>query len=121
MSSGNPKIERHGDVTILTFASHVRGAGNPITAQLAGRAAALGRGHLLLDFTNVDRINSEELGTLIDLNRTLNAAGGRLTLFNLSAAVYEVFRVTHLHTLLPICREQGEGAPDRPSPEGRTT
>jgi anti-anti-sigma regulatory factor len=60
--------------------------------------------HLLLDFTNVDRINSEELGTLIGAHKAIVAAGGRLTLFNLNPDVYEVFTATRLHTLLGSCR-----------------
>jgi hypothetical protein len=46
------------------------------------------------------------LGTLITLHQRLKACGGRLTLFNLNAQVYEVFTMTHLQTLLGICREE---------------
>jgi anti-anti-sigma regulatory factor len=67
---------------------------------------------VLLDFTNVYRINSEEMGTLIGLHQRVKAAGGRLTLFNLDPDVYEAFTVTHLQTLLGICREApGASAP----------
>ena len=62
--------------------------------------------HLLLDFTNVEYLSSVELGTLITLHKRVKAFGGRLTLFNLNAQVYEVFTVTHLQTVLGICREE---------------
>jgi anti-anti-sigma factor len=107
MIARTPKVEQVGNVTIITFtANHVRDIGNKITAELEGRTDGLGECHLLLDFSKVDRITSEELGTLIGLHKTVKAAGGRLTLFNLSEQIYEVFTTMHLHTLLSICREQ---------------
>jgi anti-anti-sigma factor len=60
---------------------------------------------LLLDFTNVDCLNSSELGTLITLHKQIRDAGGRLTLFHLSDRVFELFAITRLDTLLGICRE----------------
>ena len=61
---------------------------------------------IVLDFTNVEYLSSVELGTLITLHKRVKASGGRLTLFNLNAQVYEVFTVTHLQTVLGICREE---------------
>ena len=91
---------------ITTFApGQARDVENVIATQLEGLTDELGECHLLLDFTNVDRINSEELGAIIRAHRNLVAAGGRLTLFNLSPDVYEVFTVAQLHTFLGICRE----------------
>ena len=58
--------------------------------------------HLLLDFSKVEYINSDDLGVLINLHKRLKRFGGRLTLFNLNAQVYEVFTVTRLHTFLTI-------------------
>jgi len=113
-------VEQSGNVKIITFTGAVAPEiEDRLAAELAGRMEAPEGGHLLLDFSNVDRINSEELGTLIRVHRGLAATGGRLTLFNLRPEVYEVFTVTHLHTLLGICREsaslpfsmQDEGAP----------
>jgi anti-anti-sigma regulatory factor len=39
---------------------------------------------------------------LIDLHKRMQRFGGRLTLSNLNAQVYEVFAVTRLHTLLTV-------------------
>jgi anti-sigma B factor antagonist len=58
--------------------------------------------HLLLDFSKVEYINSDDLGVLINLHKKMQRFGGRLTLVNLNAQVYEVFTVTHLHTFLTI-------------------
>jgi CheY-like chemotaxis protein/anti-anti-sigma regulatory factor len=108
-----PKVERTGNVTIITLTgSQIRNIGNQIAADLEDRTEDLGECHLLLDFSNVERITSEELGTLISLHKRVRASGGRLTLFNLNAQIYEVFTTMHLHTLLAIGREQPP--PDRP-------
>src|SRR4029077_16758076 len=42
----------------------------------------------------------------IGLHRRMKACGGRLTLFNLNAEIYEVFTATNLQTLLGICRDK---------------
>jgi anti-sigma B factor antagonist len=115
-----PSVQRCGDVTVLTFGAHPPGAiGDRIAAQLESRTEGLGEGHLLLDFRRIDRISSEELGTLIGLQKVTNAAGGRLTLFNLRPSVREVFTVTRLDRILAICRAHpaGQGAPDTPTEE----
>jgi anti-anti-sigma factor len=105
-----PKMEQAGDVKILTFtAGQARDVENVIATELSNLTDGVGGGHLLLDFTNVDFITSVELGTLISLHKRLRESGGRLTLFNLNAQVFEVFTITQLHTLLAICREQSKG------------
>jgi anti-anti-sigma factor len=111
MSSLNPKVERRADVMILTLTGCTACNGDGwICMQLLGRTGGLGECHLLLDFSNVDRISSEDLGALVGLHKTMHATGGRLTLFNLSHQVYEVFTVTRLQTFLAICREPDEPA-----------
>jgi anti-anti-sigma factor len=100
-----PKLERSGNVTILTFTENKRDLDNMLADELAGHAPELAGCHMLLDFSNVKMITSEELGTLIGLYKKLKASGGQLTLFNLTTQVYEVFEITHLHTVLGICRK----------------
>lgn len=101
-----PKVEQLGDIKIITFAaSQKRGLENVIATELEGLTDNLGECHLLLDFTNVELITSVELGTLVGLHRKMKASGGRLTLFNLSFHVFEVFGVTRLEKLIGICRE----------------
>ncbi len=100
-----PKMEQCGDVRIITFTGdQARDVENVIATELEGLTDRLGESHLLLDFTNVEYITSVELGTLISLYKQVRAAGGRLTLFNLSPLVFGVFTTTRLQTLLEICR-----------------
>jgi len=108
MSSSNhvsPKVEQGGNVKVITFtAGSVRDVDNVLARELEGLTEGLGDCHLLLDFTNVEYLSSVELGTLIKLHMKLKATGGRLTLFNLSADVFEAFAISRLQTLLGICR-----------------
>lgn len=113
MNSSMPKVERGGNIVIVTLGDWtVRDVDNRIAADLEGVKEEFAPCHLLLDFGNTDQITSEELGTLIGLHKRLTASGGRLTLFNLSPKVYEVFTVTRLHTFLSICREGPEELPE---------
>ncbi len=100
-----PKVESSGNVTVLTFTTHKRDLADMLGSELHGRTDALGGSHLLLDFSNVKSLGSLELGTLVSLHKKLRAVAGRLTLFNVSPEVYEIFVVTRLHALLTICRE----------------
>ena len=101
------------NVTVITFTPDpVRDVDNVIARELEGLTAGLGDQHLLLDFTNVDVLNSMELGTLINLHKQFRDAGGRLTLFNLSTDVFSLFTISHLDTLLQICRERWSRAPN---------
>ena len=106
-----PKMEQSGNVRVITFTDDdVRDVENMIGRELDGLTDGLGETHLLLDFTNVEYLNSLELGTLLTLHRRMKAAGGRLTLFNLNAQVYEIVTISHLQTVLGICRE-GRASP----------
>lgn len=105
-----PKVERSGNLTILTFTAHpVRDVESVLARELSALEAATGARHLLLDFTHVEFLNSMELGTLVALHRRVEASGGRLTLFNLGAEVFRLFTLTKLDTLLEIFRA---GAPE---------
>jgi len=115
-----PKVERGGDVTIITFtADAVRDVEDVLARELGGLTAGLAGRHLLLDFTNVDYLNSIELGTLITLHKKVEAVSGRLTLFNLSAQVLMMFTITRLDTLLTICKEGGGASNPAPPVEDR--
>ncbi|HEV3439455.1 MAG TPA: STAS domain-containing protein [Gemmata sp.] len=107
-SHTSPKIEQGGNITILTFTDDMRDGQNVLARELGDFSTESGDHHLLLNFINVKYLNSVELGTLINLHKRLQSAGGRLTLFNLNAQVFQIFTTTRLDTLLTICREASE-------------
>ncbi len=107
------KVERSGDVTIITIrGGNIRDVENVLARDLEGLTDGLAANHLLLDFTHVEFLSSVELGTLIGLHKKQEACGGRLTLFNLSAPIFELFTLTRLHTFLGICREEALAGQD---------
>jgi anti-anti-sigma factor len=117
-----PKVEKSGNVKIITFTGdEVRDVENILAGELQGNMEDLAECHLLLDFTHVEYLTSVELGTLISLHKRVKASGGRLTLFNLNAQVYEVFTVTHLQTLLGICREEDPPSKSKAAGAARPT
>jgi anti-anti-sigma factor len=60
------------------------------------------RPHLFLDLGGVAMMTSVALAKFVALNRQAQAAGGRLTLFNLTPTVRQVFKLTRLDTVLEI-------------------
>jgi len=60
---------------------------------------------LYLDLSGVQLPTAEGLGALILLNKELRTRGGALVLFNVPAAVYEVFAVTRLVEVLDVRAE----------------
>ena len=103
MSASSPKMEQRGDAKIITLSGRKgRVVDDLMEGELEGLTDEPGGYHLLLDFSKVVYLNSDDLGVLINLHKKMLRFGGRLTLINLNAQVYEVFRVTRLHTLLTI-------------------
>jgi anti-anti-sigma factor len=56
--------------------------------------------HLLVDLGGVTVLTSVILAKFIALHNRVRAAGGRLTLFNPTPVVQQVFKVTRLDTIL---------------------
>jgi anti-anti-sigma factor len=63
---------------------------------------------LVLNFSNVLRVNSALLGKIIGLHKKLVAAGGRMALCRLETKLHEAFETLQLHRLFPIFAEEQE-------------
>ena len=72
----------------------------PIGAELFRIADQLAHRRLTIDLGNVTSLDSTVLGRLVGLYAKLREIGGRLALRNASAAVYEVFKITRLDSVL---------------------
>ena len=102
-----PTMEHVDDMDIITFTDgKIDGEENFIARELDGLTAGLSHRHLFLDFRNVERVNSSELGTLITLHKNMKAAGGRLTLANVNAHIGQVMERTRLNKFLEVRNEQ---------------
>jgi anti-anti-sigma factor len=69
---------------------------------LAALTAGRDRPHLVVDLGSVTMLTSVILAKFIALNGRVRAAGGRLTLFNPSPTIHQVFKVTRLDTILDV-------------------
>ena len=103
MSHSMPNTQQRGDVRIAKLSGgKVRVWEDLTDGELEELPDESSGCDLLLDFSNVGYVNSDDLGAIINLHRRMKTVGGRLTLINLNAEVYEVFTATHLHTYLTI-------------------
>jgi anti-anti-sigma regulatory factor len=66
----------------------------------------VGPARLRLDFAQVEDLTGNVLARLVTLHTKVRAAGGELTLENLAPAVYELFEVTHLTSVLNVRRKK---------------
>jgi anti-anti-sigma factor len=74
--------------------------------QLFRLADKQGHQQLHLDLAEVQSFSGTGLGKLVALHRKVRRAGGRLTLVNVPAPVYEVIQVTRLDQLLDVRRKE---------------
>lgn len=99
------EVETREDVSIARFTRQVSLCGQlaeAVAEQLVSLLSELGRQRLLVDFGNVQSLTSYMLGQLVRLNRTAEANGGRLALFNLSPYVRQIVEVARLDLLLSL-------------------
>jgi anti-anti-sigma factor len=71
-------------------------------AALLARAEGKERPHLMVDLGGVAMLTSAILSRFVALNARVRELGGRLTLFNTTPTVRQVFKVTRLDTLLEV-------------------
>ncbi len=62
---------------------------------------------IVLDLTDIRKMDSMGLGTLVRLYVTAKRAGSQIELINLSRQVRELLGITNLLSVFEICGEQG--------------
>ena len=63
---------------------------------------AAGKKKIILNFANVDYIDSSGVGELVGSYTTVRNAGGELKLMNLTKKVHDVLNVTKLYTVFDV-------------------
>ena len=115
-SAARVRIERRGRTRVIHFTrrrvvlddASVLRAGE----ELFGQLGEPGADPVLLDLGNVAYLTSTGLDLVIRLHQRVKAAGGRLTVGDVTPRVYEVFAVTRLDRLLDLrCREDENDLP----------
>jgi anti-sigma B factor antagonist len=74
--------------------------------QLLDVADGLGGGVVCLDLGSVTYLTSTMLASLLDVQKKLRAAGGRLRLYNLTPIALELFQVTRLNQVFEVFPER---------------
>ena len=97
-------VHTAGDESVITLSA--QSLRDP-TAEAVGEgllrlADEPGRQRLRLDLGEVPYLTSEWLGKFIALHKAVRRRGGRLTLVNVAAPVYEIFQITRLHQVLDV-------------------
>ncbi|MGQ9629204.1 MAG: STAS domain-containing protein [bacterium] len=69
-----------------------------------------GYNKVLLDFTDVDFVDSDGVGAVISARKALRGRSGDLRIFGLTASVEEVFKITQLDRVIGVFDSEAEAA-----------
>jgi anti-anti-sigma factor len=110
-------VQMQGPVTVVKFTEkHLNDTNvQQIGEELQGLAEQLGPGELHLDFSEVNYLSTVVMAKLLTLHKRVTKEGGRFVLTNVNA-LYELFSVTRLDTLLDVRRSQDTTTATPPPP-----
>ena len=99
MAETRLKVERQPGVTIAGFKDSsildvvtIQQIGKELTDLVAG----LGKGKLILDFTDVRFLSSQALGSLVSLQRQADSGGAQVVLCAIRPEIVRIFKITNL-------------------------
>jgi len=61
--------------------------------------------NVIVDLENIEFMDSTALGMLVFLNNRLQIIEGRLVIVNAAATLEQMFKITQLDKMLPVCRD----------------
>jgi anti-anti-sigma factor len=105
------EIEHIGDVTVAKFNTRRLLSEEKMQAvsdQLFCLGEEAGYGSLVLNFASVERLSTEMLGTLMALQRKVQAKGGKLALCKLKPELHELLKKLKLQQFLTIYSDEQE-------------
>jgi len=103
------EIEHIGQATVAKFNTHHLLSEEKMQAvaeELLCLGDEAGYRYLVLDFSAVKRLSTELLGTLMTLQRKVQAKRGRLAVCSLRPELYEIFKVVNLHQFLTVYADE---------------
>ena len=104
-------VKEVGEVAVVRLSTRSlsdEGSCEATSDQLFSMVSNEGRRKVLLDFTDIERLDSAMVASLIWLHKRVTAAGGRLALCNLNPVLARVFKTLQLHRVLNIYGEEQE-------------
>ena len=103
-------ITARGADTVIIMSGDVNRAAQEGIEAAYGEVAG-GSGRLLLDFSNVDYINSTGIALIVGLLARARAEGRPVGAFGLSPHYLELFQITRLSDFMTIYQDEGAAAP----------
>ena len=99
--------QRVGDVTILRLKGRLElDDGDVVLREHVDRLVAQGRVNLVLDMTDVTRMDSAGIGMLVGKYMTVKKRGGTLRLLHLTDRTSRLLHVTRLETVFDIFEQE---------------
>ncbi|MBM4106216.1 MAG: STAS domain-containing protein [Phycisphaerae bacterium] len=108
MSAAAARINvRHRDTGVLQIGFAEKRISDALLIQQIGdeigkAVDAETKPRVLLSFRNVDFLSSAALSMLIGVNTRVRAKGGKLRLSEIKPEIYQMFKITKLHSLFEI-------------------
>ncbi|OIP91574.1 MAG: hypothetical protein AUK55_10910 [Syntrophobacteraceae bacterium CG2_30_61_12] len=94
--------EKIGDVVVLKLKGRLDASSAPKLKEQVKSLIGNDRHELVIDFAEVDFIDSSGLGVLVSSHRSVNRAGGDIRLSALQDRVRAVVELTRLHYVFEI-------------------
>jgi anti-sigma B factor antagonist len=93
---------QHGpDVTVMDFTGQLTWGNSLVEAEYAIKDRIQGGSRkLVLDFTNVNFLDSAGVGMLVVCSSVMQQAGGRLVLAGVAGKVKQVLEITHINKVI---------------------
>ena len=105
------EITRHDDVFVIRFLDRQLGGELPIQLgqEFYGVASQAGCTKILLNFSGVDFLASDMLGSVVSLNKMMKQKEGKLALCEVCPDIRQVLATTKLDTILTVKVNEAEG------------
>jgi hypothetical protein len=97
---GEPNLETR----TIALTGNRGGHGSILPARLVGNDGDVEACDLVLDFRKVQYLASTDIANIVSLKKRLTGLGGKLTLINVNADVFDIFKATRLDMILTIRR-----------------
>lgn len=96
-----------GQVTILDLSGRITiGEGSTRFREAIRRLMDQARNYVVLNFAEVNYVDSSGIGELVSAYTSLNNQGGQLKLLNLPRRIRELLRITKLDTVFEIFEDE---------------
>lgn len=102
-------VTNRGTDTIIEMTGDVNRAAQEGLEEAYGKVAG-GEGRVLLDFQNVDYINSTGIALIVGLLARARAEGRGVAAFGLTPHYLELFQITRLSDFMTIYEDEGAAA-----------